>query len=108
MAVKDYVGQVLVAIGGLGALVNAILEFAYNKTTLETLGAFTLAFEPTYYYVLGVIGLIGALVAFYGAYKKDRNLSIVGGVLGIISICVIPVLAVIGGFLYTKPEKESK
>jgi|GEM_PF-3847298 len=108
MAVRDYVGQALVVIGGLGALINAILEFATTKTLLETLGAFTLALEATYYYVLGVIGLIGALVAFYGAYKKDRNLSVVGGVLGIISICVIPVLAIIGGFLYSKSEETSK
>jgi len=106
MAVRDYAGQVLVVIGGLSALANAISEFIATKVIEPWFHWITL--EQTYYYVLGVIGLIGALVAFYGAYKKDRNISLVGGILGIISVCVIPVLAVIGAFLYSKPAEEAK
>jgi thiol:disulfide interchange protein len=42
---------------------------------------------------------LGGLIALYYSYRGNGLYVIIGGILGLIAPCVLPALAIIGGYL---------
>ncbi len=90
--------KVLVAIGGLLALLAGLASIATGTPLAQTLFGVTLV-EGSIVRVMGVIGLVGGLTSLYSLRDGNPKLGLVGGVLGLLAPCGLSILAVIGGVL---------
>ncbi|MEB3861550.1 MAG: hypothetical protein GSR84_04930 [Desulfurococcales archaeon] len=90
------VWEILVAIGGLLALLAGLASMATGAPLAQTLFGVTLV-EGTTVRVMGVIGLVGGLTSLYSLRDGNPKLGLVGGVLGLLAPCGLSILAVIGG-----------
>ncbi len=96
--------KILVAAGGVLALLAGIVSIVIGKPLAEMLFGFTLV-SGSIVRVLGVVGVIGGLVALNGFRTGDARQGLIGGVLGLLAPCGLAILAVIGGFMGMKEAK---
>ena len=93
------VSKILLVIGGVSGILNAISEFAFQQSLATLLGLFTLNLGM-YIYGLALLALIGSLMIFYfGLIKSNKKLASAGSILALISLCGLAILALIGALL---------
>ena len=100
MDVKE-VSPYLVYVGGVAAILGGLSSIVYKTPLIQKVLNISLPafFSGEILLVLGAVGLLGGLVALYGGYKKDWKLSIIGGAVGLLSPCILSLLAIVGGIL---------
>jgi len=92
------VGTYLGYIGGVLAVISGAVSVITQKPLITHLTGISLI-ECSILLVTGVIAIIGGLIALYYSYRGNGLYVIVGGVPGLIAPCVLPALAIIGGYL---------
>ncbi|MCE4601877.1 MAG: hypothetical protein F7B18_01700 [Desulfurococcales archaeon] len=90
--------RILVAIGGILALLAGLTSLATGTPLAEMLFGLNLV-EGTIVRVMGIIGIVGGLIALYAVQGSNPRLGLVGGVLGLLAPCGLAILAVVGGGL---------
>lgn len=96
--------KILVAVGGVLALLAGLVSLATGTPLAEMIFGVTLV-SGSIVRILGVIGVIGGLVALNGFRTGDAKQGLIGGVLGLLAPCGLSILAVIGGILGMKEAK---
>ena len=91
----------LVIIGALFAIIAGLSSIVIGKPLITLLTGIVIVSGNILPY-LGLIGIIGGLIAFYGLKKNDKLIVFVGGVLGLISPCGLSILAIIGSLMMPK------
>ncbi|NOZ31259.1 MAG: hypothetical protein GXO68_04860 [Crenarchaeota archaeon] len=101
---KEKIALILIIIGGLFALLSGLYSITAGKALVSTLtnGAIFGETTGTTLRIMGVIGLIGGIIALAGASRKERNLALIGGILGLIAPCGLSILAIIGALLFER------
>ena len=94
MGVGSYLGY----IGGVLAVVSGAVSVITQKPLITHLTGISLI-EGSILLATGVIAIIGGLIALYYSYRGNGLYVIIGGILDLIAPCVLPILAIIGGYL---------
>lgn len=102
--VEEKTALILIIIGGIFALLSGLYSIVAGKALISTLtnGAIFGGTTGSTLRITGVIGLIGGIIALTGASRRERNMALVGGILGLIAPCGLSILAIIGALLFKK------
>ncbi|BFH73022.1 hypothetical protein SJAV_09660 [Sulfurisphaera javensis] len=98
------IGRIISSIGGLITLIASITSIATKEPLIDHFIKI-IAIYGNSVIALGIIGLIGALVTFYGVYKNDWRVMIGGGIAGLFAPCVFSILSIIGGVIEINRQK---
>lgn len=97
------IGRYLGYAGGILAIVAGIVSIATRKPLASYIFGLTLV-EGNVLIIMGLIGLLGGLVAIYYSYRGNGLYVIIGGILGLLAPCALSILAVIGGYLMLRSK----
>ena len=104
MSNNSKIGAVLVVIGGLLALLSGIYSIVADQPLVARLTGGTIlgGLHGSSLDAMGVVGLIGGLVALASALRSSWLGSLLGGLLGLAAPCGLALLAIIGAILMKK------
>lgn len=101
------IGRIISGIGGLITIIASLTSIVTREPLINHLVKI-LAVSGDAVIGLGIIGLIGSIVTFYGVYKNDWKLMIEGGIVGLFAPCVLSILSIIGGLIEGRNKVVTK
>lgn len=98
---RETIAVILIAIGGLFAIVSGVYSITAEKALISTLtqGAFFGGVTGSLIRGMGIVGFIGGVISLIGVSRRERAVALLGGIIGLIAPCGLSLLAVIGALL---------
>lgn len=98
--------QILGMVGGALAVVSGLVSLLTRKPLISHLTGIELGFlSESLLPILGIVGILGGLIALYFSYTRVPMYVIIGGILGLAPPCGLSILAIIGGYLMMQEKK---